>query len=207
MLITALIAGSISHIRTSRELVRVKSELTNLRNELAELDVSNDDRIYAIALPTYGHMQWRWRIQLPASGSFRLRYAFSQIPESDFPATSKTLDQVFLDSYAKPVPGGESFILSIAIFKDGKDRWSLQTNVPGRGGTRPIENPPKWLDDSSFVHWSTNVYGKNKTVSAKDTEELVLLKYRKGKTVPGGVTVDMQPTEGMMFWVECIEGR
>ena len=83
---------------TSRELTRVRSELTSLRNDRAELDVSDNDRIYAIALPTYGHMQWRWRIQLPAKGTYGLRYSFSQIPESDLPATSTKFDQVFLDS-------------------------------------------------------------------------------------------------------------
>ena len=194
-----------SHVMTSRELMRVRSELTSLRNDRAELDVTGNDRIYAIALPTYGHMQWRWRIQLPAKGTYHLRYSFSQIPESDLPATSRKSEHVFLDSYAKPLAGGAPFILSLAIFKDGKGRWSIQTNVPGRGSSFPIEDPPPWLDNGSFVHWSTNVYGKGKTVSVTDAEALVLIKYRKGKTVPGGTTVDMQPTDGMMFWIESTD--
>ena len=68
LLFTALVAGGISHVKTSRELSHVRSELTTLRNDLAVLDVNDESQIHAIALPTYGPMQWRWRIQLPDEG-------------------------------------------------------------------------------------------------------------------------------------------
>ena len=71
----------------------------------------------------------------------------------------------------------------------------------------PIQNPPAWLDAGSFLNWSTHVGGKDGTVSAKPNESLILLKYRKGKVVPGGVTVDMQPTDGMLLWIERTEER
>ena len=203
LLLTALIAVSISHFDTLRELARVKAELTALRNDLAVLDTSDDDQIYATALPTYGPMHWRWRIQLPATGVYRLRYSFSQIPESGLPSSSIKIDQAFLDSRAKPLPGGEPFVLSLGVFKDGDGKWKIKTDVPGCAGTRPIKNPPAWLDSGSFVTWSVNAGGKGKTISASKTDEFVLLNYRKGEVVLGGVTVDFQPTGGnMMFWIE-----
>lgn len=205
LLATTLVAAAISHVNTSRELARVKSELTTLRNELAVLDVTDDSQIHAIALPTYGPMQWRWRIQLPDKGKYRLRYSFSQIPESGLPPTSTSNNHAFLATSAKPLQGPEPFVFSLGIFKDANGKWQVKTDVPGSGNTRPIKNPPAWLDAGTFVNWSTNVLGKNKTVTAESTDELLLLSYRKGKLVPGGVTVDMQPTDGMMFWIERID--
>ncbi len=166
LLFTALIAGGISHVKTSRELSYVRSELTTLRNDLAVLEVNDESQIHAIALPTYGPMQWRWRIQLPDEGTYRLRHSFEQIPESGLPSTSTSDDHAFIDQYAKPLAGATSFVFSLGIFKDAKGQWQIKTDVPGRGSTRPIEDPPAWLDTGSFVHWSVNVLGKNKTVTA-----------------------------------------
>jgi hypothetical protein len=205
LLLTALIAVGLSHCKTSRELSHVRSELTALRNDLAVLDVKDESQIHAIALPTYGPMQWRWRVQLPDEGTYRLRYSFEQIPVSGLPSTSTSDDHAFIDQYAKPLAGATPFLFSLGIFEDAKGRWQIKTDVRGRGSTRPIEDPPGWLNAGSFVNWSVNVLGNNKTVTADNDRELILLKYRKGKRVPGGVTVDTQPTDGMMFWIERID--
>lgn len=204
LVFTAIIAGGLSHVRTSLELRRVKEELTTARNELAYLDTDDTDHIYAVSLPTYGSMQWRWRIQLPEGGKYRIRSSFAQIPESALPTTSSTHD-VFLNRYAQPLPGGQPFILSLAIFKDQNGDWMLTMQIPDSGYTRRIEDPPTWLDAGSFVNWTTNVAGSKSTASCSKDEPLVLLKYRKGKIVPGGVTVDMQPTDGMLIWIERID--
>lgn len=205
-MLTALTALGVSYVRTWRELAQVRRELSTARNELAYIDAADKSHIYAVALPTFGPMQWRWRIQLPRKGKYRIRSSFSsKIPESGFPAESSTHDHVFLDSRAQPLSGGEPFILSLAIHKNESGQWVTTIQNPDRSEARPIEDPPAWLDAGSFLNWSTQVYGKTKTVSAPADEALPLLRYRKGKTVPGGVTVEMQPTDGMLFWIERVE--
>lgn len=207
LLVTAIIAIGLSHIRTSQELGRVQRELTTARNELAYLNTEDTDQIYAVSLPTFGPLQWRWRIQLPDTGRYGLRSSFAQIPESGLPAEVSNHNHVFLDRHAKPLAGGDPFILSLAIFQDQNGDWKLTTQSPERGETSPIKNPPAWLDAGSSVNWTTNVAGDRSTASCAKDEALVLVRHRKGKILPTGVTVDMQPTDGMAVWIERIDRR
>jgi hypothetical protein len=157
-------------------------------------------------LPTFGAKQWRWRIQLPKEGKYRIRSSFSsKIPESGLPAESTSHDHAFLDSRAQSLLGGEPFILTVAVHKNESEQWVTTIQTPDRAETRPIENPPTWLASGSFINWTHKVYGDNGTVSAPAGDPLPLLRYRKGKTVPGGTTVEMQPTDGMLFWIERVD--
>lgn len=203
LLLTAIVAISISHLRTSTELARVKSDLRVLRNDLIILDADDDSMIHAIALPTYGQMQWRWKVQLPRDGGYRLRYAFDQIPESGFPATSNAVDSALLDSRAKPIQGGESFNLDIGVFKDAGGVWQFETDNGSRGIRMPIRNHPAWLDKNTTFGWGSHVFGTNQTVSSDDQPTLMLLRRRKSKSLPGGAsTVDLEPTDGLLIWIE-----
>jgi len=205
LILTALVAVVLSHIQTSRELSRVRQNLTTARNELSYIDADDGSKIYAVALPTFGPTQWRWRIQLPATGKYRIRSSFSsKIPESGWPVESTFHDHAFLDSRGQPLPGGEPFILTVAVHKNESQQWVTTIQTPDRSETRRIENAPQWLEAGSFIGWTYNVYGNNGTVSAAAADPLPILIYRKGKTVPGGTTVEMQPTDGMLFWIERI---
>lgn len=205
LLLTTLAAVCISHYRTWQELEEVRAQLASLRNDVLVLDISDTNQIHAIALPTYGDMQWRWRIQLPEKGRYRLRYSFGLIPESGLPDSSRKDDHIFLDPEANPIKGGESFIFSLSVFQDSEGKWKLSTGVPGRENIRPIDPAPAWLGESR-KGWSRKVIGKTETIAVDADEELPLLRYRKGKAVGGGGwTVDMAPTEGMMFWIERIQ--
>ena len=205
LLVTALIAVSISHLQTSIQLFRVKAELTALRNDVTVLDADDESMIYAVALPTYGPLQWRWKIQLPRDGTYRLRYALDQIPESGLPQNSQAIDDAFLDSYAKPLQGGVPFTFDVGVFKDANDTWQFQTDNGPRGPRIPIRNHPAWLDEKTTVGWGSTVFGTNQTVSADRDSPLLLLRHRKSKTLPsGGITVDMAPTDGLLIWIERI---
>lgn len=208
LLLTALIAVTISHLQTSSQLSRVKAELTALRNDVTVLDADDDSRIHAIALPTYGPMQWRWKIQLPRDGTYRLRYALDQIPESGLPQKSQPIDDAFLDSYAKPLKGGVPFTFDVGIFKDVNDSWQFQSNNGARGPRIPIHNHPNWLDAKTTVGWGSTVFGTNQTVSADRESPLILLRHRKLKSLSSSAsTVDLSPTDGLLIWIERIPER
>ncbi|QDT04910.1 hypothetical protein K227x_33070 [Rubripirellula lacrimiformis] len=203
LLLTGLIAIAISHLRTSTELAHVQSELTQLRNDSTILDADDDSMIHAIALPTYGPLQWRWKIQLPRDGTYRLRYAFDNIPESGFPAKSQAIDGAFLDAYAKPLQGGVPFTLDVGIFQDASGVWQFQTDNGQRGPRFPIHHHPAWLDRKESVGWGFRVYGKNQTVSSDSDMPRMLFSGRKSKMLPGGAsTVEMNPTDGLLIWIE-----
>ncbi len=205
VLLTAVVCLGISHFSVSRRNARLESELSELRSQMGLLQAADDGQIYATALPTYGPLQWRWRVQLPIEGRYRIKYAFEQVPVSGLPTNSKAHDSVFLDPRRKPIPGGEPFILAIALFKDDNDSWKVTVDAnSGRSSTWPIRNPPEALGSSNG--WTSKVYGKNETISAPNTEPLTLLSYRRAKELPNDrITVDMNPTDGIMFWIERID--
>lgn len=187
----------------SIELRRVKEELTVARKELSYLDTNGTEEIYAVALPTFEPMQWRWRIQLPNEGNCCVRSAFDQIPFREFPVASETDADIFIGRDGKQFKG--PFILTIAVHKNEAKQWVITTKVDGKSYTIPIRQPPVWLDTNSFLNWQTSVGGSNGTESSKPTERLTLLRYRKGIVKPGRTSIDMQPTDGMLFWIETVE--
>lgn len=206
LFITTIVAGAISHFLTSRELARVKRELSLVRKDLNYIDSDSPNDIYAVALPTYGPMQWRWRIQLPTAGAFRLRSFVGMVPETGLPVKSEIHNDVFLDRRGRPLPGGESILLSVAIFADETGVWRIMTETPERNLARPIANAPSWLAANATMQWMLKVYGKNETVSCNASEPLLLLKKRKALSVSGGgFTVDTNPTDGILIWIEQIE--
>ena len=97
VLLTSLIALSLSQFNMSNKLRSVQQELTTARKELAYLDVTSTKNVYAVALPTFEPMQWRWRIQLPDDGNYCVRYAFDQIPIKDYPKATGADAYIFRD--------------------------------------------------------------------------------------------------------------
>lgn len=207
ILLTAVVCLGISHFNVSRINARLQSELSELRAQIGLLHTVDDVQIYATALPTYGPLQWRWRVQLPKEGRYRIRYAFEDLPESGLPTDSMTDDSVFLDSRRTPIPGGKPFILALAVFQDDDAVWRLTLDAnSGRSSTWAIDSPPQGLGTSTG--WTSSLHGKNETVSVSNTEPLVLLRYRKAEELPNGaITVDMQPTDGIMFWIEQLDDK
>ena len=207
LLVTALISCAISHFLVSRKLADAESELTTLRNDALVLDADDNSLIQVIALPTYGPLQWRWKVQLPLEGSYRLRYGIEQIPETGLPSKSTAIEDIFYDNQLDPLPGGIPFILQVALSKGGNGVWSIKASNGVRGEIKKINNPPPWLDSETWEGWGTFISGLERTDSTSADGPLRLLAMRKLRTAPGsGVSiVDTRPTDGLCVWVERID--
>ena len=207
LLVTALIACSISHFLTSRKLTDTKAALTALRNDSLVLDADDDALIHVIALPTYGPLQWRWKMQLPTEGEYCLRYSIEQIPESGLPAQSTVITDVFHDSNLDPLPGGIPFNLQVAFFKDSNGVWRFTASSVDRGAFRRIDNPPPWLNSTTMGGWVSSIAGVDSTTSSNADDPLILVTKRKLRANPGSsvLTVDKSPTDGLAVWVERID--
>ena len=212
MLLTAVIALCVSHLYLSKHNSRLQSELMQLRSQLGLLNVDDDSKIHATAIPTYGPRQWRWRVHIPTDGEYAVHYAVgSSIPQNGLPATSEVATP-FRDKQNKPLSNGEPVVLSFAITQLGNGRWAAVVGTSSGHPTKYfLRNPPSWLNEPSFSGWSVNVYGKDKTIDAAKQSPLMLLSYRKGKQVApsptapgGGTTVETQPTDGIVLWIERI---
>ena len=204
LLVIALIACLVSHAFVSQELATTKRSLTALRNDTLMLDADDDSSIYALALPTYGDLQWRWKIQLPDDGEYRIRYAFDQISETGLPASSSKMDAAFLGSDGTPLSGGAPFVLEVSIFESG-NKWQLAANNGDRGTGHFLKNASSWIESYTAVMWTSSISGTGKTDSCDSETPLQLIKMRKAKSVPGGSTVDPEPTQGVAIWIERIK--
>lgn len=207
---TALVAISISHIRTSRRLAATQSALRIAQNELGLLTIEDAKDIHAIALPSPGGMQWRWRIQLPEGHTFRLRWAVGDsIPESGLPQLPEQPDSsqmdssAFLDARGQPWPFGDPVIVNLSIAQNEFGEWKLNWSNPGRSTSHRIDAPPDWLSERGRG-LSARITGRGETEHGPANAPFVLLRYRKTmKTPTGASTVDMNPTDGIIVWIEA----
>lgn len=184
------------------QLSAVRSELAVLRNDLSVLDIADDRDLHAIALPTFGDLQWRWRVQVPTSGQYRLCYALDQIPESGFTKPALSISSVTRNFDGTPMEG--SFVLDVGLHEDSKGVWQFKSDNGPCKPTYQIDNEPAWLDSGSFGDFKKEVFGTNETVS--DGEKLMLLRMRRCKLLPnGGTALESRPTDGLLIWLEKVD--
>ena len=206
LLAVALSACILSHIFVSRELAATREHLTNLRNDALILDVDDDSLIYALALPNYGDLQWRWKIQLPTDGQYRLRYSLGKSLPENLPKKSLNMDAAFLGSDAKPLPGGTPFVLDVSISKFN-EKWQITANNGERVTGVYLRETPTWLEPYSAFNWATSISGKGQTDSSNPNTPLQLLQMCRAKLAQGGLTVDPASTQGVSVWIERIEQK
>ena len=205
LLLTTLLAVAMSHVITSSELARVKKELTTVVKDLCVIDAKGVDGIYAVALPGNGFMQWRWRIQLPTKGTYRLRSSLGLIPETGLPVDSQPHNEVFVNQSGRPIAGGESILLFVGIYADQNGNCEIVTETPERRMSTPIKTAPPGFSGFQTMTWTSQSFDPIKTISSNATEPLVLVRMRKSRSTPAGLTVDPNPTDGAMIWVERVE--
>ncbi len=205
MLFTGLVCLGVSHFQTSRTLHRTQQALRVANNELGYLTIDDPGQFAVIALPNFGPgpMQWRWRLYLPLGKRYQFRWAFDNVPEAAVPPAPRENHIELLDQFAKPAAKGEPMIVTLAVSKNIAGKWQISAGLPRRGIGIYLQDPPAWLEDESHPGWGSRIAGQNRTHTVPVDEPLVLLRYRKGKQVPpNGWTVETQPTDGLIVWIE-----
>ena len=195
LLVIALLATIASHVHTSLKLRRAEHEAASLRNELGYLTISDPDQIHALALPTFEGMQWRWRIHLPSGNQYRIRWSAENIPADGLPKESSYDDITFSRVPAEP------FILTVALHRDHLGAWRIAWEHPEHNSSIPLKAPRTDCLETPTGR-GYQIAGKGETESADPDEPFVLVRVRRSKQVPGGVTVDPDPTDGVMVWIE-----
>ena len=200
LLATALVATSVAYLRIASDLSRVRRELSEVLFDRGMIEAQDPKKIYAIALPSYGPLQWRWRIQLPRDGNHCLGIAFTDIPMSGISPNAELLATAFpKHPWDPPI---RSFILDVGVFKDKDGLWKMQVRSPHTQTTILIQNPPEWLERDVPLIWKNHLGGSEKTDSADLHSELLLLKYRRLKKLPSGTGLDGKtPTDGVAIWI------
>ncbi|REK10942.1 MAG: hypothetical protein DWQ37_16040 [Planctomycetota bacterium] len=206
LLLTTVICVAVSHFHTSRQLQETRQALAEANSELGNLTIDDPKQYAILALPNFGpgDMQWRWRVHLPTGKRDQFRWAFDNVPESGLPQVPPRRNRLeLLDRYAKPAAKGEPMIITLALWKNVADEWKITLGMPGRETAIDIRNPPAWLDNVDRPGWGSRIAGRKRTEAHSVDTPLVLLRMRKSKQVPpNGSTVDMQPTDGLIVWIE-----
>ncbi len=186
---------SASHLLTSLQLRTARQELNSLRNDAGWLEVADPKSINVIAIPSYEHLTFRWRVHLPAGGAFKLMAAEDGI-RVGLPA-----QRADASSVAQLKGAGREFIIAVAIHRDHNGNWCYGVDTSdGVLRNYPIANA-MWLENvSDFV---SSQVGKNRTESSlPGSAQLLLTLRRPTRTATGWELDDDTPTDGLVFWIE-----
>src|SRR6185436_9700166 len=147
----------------------------------------------------HAERRWRWRLHFPSDRPFRVCCKFADLPESGVPQSGAPGgNQVLYDMKG-------DFTLNASAVKDQNGVWKLVLDCDnGPGITMPIHGASLLEDDLSTT---ISQAGRRGTESVDPGKPLVLLRLRRSKKVEVngkviGQTVEMNPTDGIMLWVE-----
>ena len=205
LLLTTIVALAVSHVITSQKLVRVQNEMNALLVDLRPFGSQTDDRMFARILPTQSpQMLWRWKIQLPKKGRYRLRSLIGDVPATGYPAEGGATDPVFHKDFLL-LDGGSPSLLSVQISNYNKSgKWEILAKTPDRQLCLPIVNMTPWLVQRTGYTIAEGM-DEMKTQSADVGQPLQLIRMRKAASVSGAVSPDPNPTDGILLWIERIE--
>lgn len=177
LLFVALVAAVILLTRSRMSLAIAESRLAELQESYSLLETGDNERLYALEVPSLGAFEWRWRIQKPIGNGYTLRYSFEpsadQIGEPLFPLAtrdppmdSQTINQV----------------INLVLRKTYDGEWQFQgANSHYRSEAWPVSDPPSWLDSPEARNRMRRL--SQRTLSAAPNEPLTLLLTHDGLRV------------------------
>ena len=207
LLFAAVVALGTALLVTTSHLKAARAELSKLRNEIRILDPTEPEKMRAIEIPSFGRNQWRWRIKLPDSDKFVLRWAYNDIPK-DGSMPGQVDPRYNPPQFVAPDLPNDEFILTIGAIKE-ENTWMLGVKTESTslmGGmdfaTEMQANDSSWLAKRGGNSIHALAGRKETAVNAIDSP-FVLLRYRKGLSPSSGVTAtDPNPTDGILIWIE-----
>ena len=193
----AVLSLALSHVVTSRRLRQREMQLEALRNDVGYLTVQEPGLIHAIAVPSYEHLTFRWRMHLPANRAFVIRTVQDQLTQDGIPSTR---DDCLTVWRIQPSNVEREFILTFAVRRDHTGQWGYVVEVSDSNVMRHYAlEGASWLDDvNNIVSAQT---GRKETVSETPEHGLPLLRVlRETRTATGGL-VDDTPRQGVLLWI------
>jgi hypothetical protein len=186
LLLTAIIALSITVAMLYRELLPLREEVTLLRNELGELRVEDVTKLHAIRAETDNELEWKWRIWLPQGARYRLRGSGGSIPEHGYPTSGGAI------TLREP---GEQ-VIRYTIRRDPRDGQWYGT-LQAQGGSVG-KDQHRWVEWSSKSSTESGVGTSTRSFRPEEQVELVRFRVSQAKS-----SEDIEnPSDGFMIWLE-----
>ena len=193
LLATAVIALAVSHFMTTLRLRTVMGENALLRQEVNRFPLEDESLLHVAALQSPDQLTWRWRLHVPEGGKFVLRTAHANLPRRGLPTK--------FGGTGDELTKGE-LLVTVSVHKD-RDQWTIVTSIPAPQVKSRYFIPDAnavWIEQRASI--GTRQMGLDGIKAIPRGEVAELLRVRKSKIVGNGVTVDMNPTDGVMVWIE-----
>ncbi len=204
LLLTTIIALSLALWQVGSEVVPLREEVHQLREETGRLVVDPEfkDRIQAIGVPNFTAMTWKWKVYLPPNQKYVLKIKWNDISSEGLPQSQSSVRAIG----GRGVDG--EWTITCAIRRNPKNtRWDIVTEydvaaIASYSTRRSIpQDAEQWID-SPEVGSSTSGVARQQVVVA-NSDSLVLLRWRlMEKVSPTTSKTPKGPARGLMIWIE-----
>jgi hypothetical protein len=230
MVLGALFFGLLSARRQNRKIVARSQQLeatmatleyenARLRNELGELTIHDQQKIYAIRSPYLPKNTWTYRVYLPRGDTYFVAGCVNGLPTGNYkplkidetPPNTITLSGFSLGKttgIAKGLKPGK-YLVSLSVFEDsGTWRWKLSTKRLSESGSNSGSGGSALKKDSDGWPYSRELGmfacgGLNESQSETDLKQpLVLLDFRYAR--PNVDTTSNESPYGGLVWIDRV---
>ncbi len=181
-----LVALSVLHLRASRELSKVRSDLTLVRIQLGEIVVDDPTKVHVFARPTHVDDEYEWRLYVPPGGKYKLLTDLNDLQIGHGIPNSRTIDAQsaptdYIDSglytirfCGRPVfvegSNAKSWTWGLTLISD--DHYGRVRVACGREG----QNPVSWAESN----WDRKVQvaAEHGMLEVDPSDEVVLYEMR-----------------------------
>lgn len=200
MLVTALVATSLTTVMLWREVDPLRKEVRRLRRAGGVLTISDPKRVHAVGVETHVTKAWKWRVWVPAGRRVAVHVAVSDIPDLHVAGSVPAVKSSGRLELHRQNTDAAQVDVTLAAEKllDGTVRWNLKE---GNVSTH-IPVPPKateWLVGQSSGYSGGGRAGYQ--VNENPGDPLLLLHqrqyYKSGQVPPLG--------DGVVVWIEEAE--
>ncbi len=187
LLVTTIIALSISLAMLSHEITPLREEVARLRDEVGELNVQDATLLHAIRVDTENELEWKWRIWLPEGANYRLRAHGGPVPKDGYPSDGGTI-------YLRE-PG--EYVVRYLIRRDPRDgKWNGSLHT--RTGSVGKDHQP-WVEWTSRTSASGGVGAS--TRSFETDQRVEIIRHRVSTKAKSSTAIE-DPAAGFMIWLE-----
>lgn len=173
------------------EVVPLRAENRELRDELGELSIDDPDKVHAILTPQSepGRFNYKWRLWIPEGRRYKLCWTTSKVPKQGFPTKPTSL----------PLPGSGEHWLEYRIFLEeetGKWRDLVYTHEMSYSGD--YQDWPTWdprIGTGETVGETTHVFDP--------AERVVLARWHIGRS-KASAQIEY-PSAGFLIWLEPLK--
>lgn len=191
LLVTAIVALSIVVAKLYVELKPLRAQLKQLRDEVGELSVEDESKVYAISVRTADDFTWKWRVWIPEGRQYLLHYTSESIPKQGYPRSHGTITIV---------RAGEMWI-EYRITR-GPRSGKMTDKLSASTGSSVGSSEQSWVDSRSV---STGD-GVGRSTTEFEPDEVVLLNRHRVSTTVNSSSMVEDPSQGFMVWLEPTTG-